>query len=121
MNNTGVMIAGFVLAISLVVSAVIIRDAYMAKVEAPSIPYINADLSKVENALSNRDSMMLYDLAAYLGINTENLAAFKEMIEKNKIEGLPYIKINGNFVFSKRAVDQWLYDASLKRYEAWGY
>ncbi len=121
MKNSGIIIAGIAVAISLVISSKLIGDAYMAKVQAPSIPYINADLSGIEKAMGNKDSMLVYELADYLGMNGENMDVFERMIRENKIEGLPYVKINEVYIFSKKAIDQWLYDSSLKKYKASAY
>jgi hypothetical protein len=116
-KNVGFLIGSIILAVALVVSVLIMKDAYLNKNVSQSIPYINANVSGIEKALSNNDSMMLYDFVAYIGGNTSNLEPYQKEIEENKFEGLPFIKINGIIVFSKRAVNQWLYDSSLKRYE----
>lgn len=34
-------------------------------------------------------------------------------IENGKLEGIPYTKVGGHYIFSKRALEEWVYNKVL--------
>ena len=108
MNERKSLVSSIIISIALIVCVFILRDAYISKgYPSSQSSHINMDLSQVNQALTfaNRDALVLYDAAAYLGLKQATLAA---MLRQEKISGT-YILINGNYVFSKKALDEWLY------------
>jgi hypothetical protein len=103
------ILPSLIVSISLIICAFILRDAYLDRgYPAPEIPYISADLSQLSNSLklSNKDTLTLTDAADYLGIEEKVLST---MIHENKLEDFPYSVIDGKFIFSKKALDEWVY------------
>lgn len=107
-----------ILSLALIACAIILRDAYLNKTMPQSIPYINADLSTLSNALQEDDTMLLEEAGYYLGYSTENMGDFRALVGQNKLEGLPYTRLSGRIVFSRKALDEWLYNAAKQNYES---
>ncbi len=64
------------------------------------------------------DILQQYDAQTLLGYDSDTDGGLKHFIrdiENGTLEGLPYIKINGNYLFSKKALEEWLYHRSLKQ------
>ena len=113
-----IIFASIIFSISLIICAFILKDAYMSKTVPPSLPYISADLSQLRDALVYDDVMLLDEAGAYLGYNYESMGEFRSLVGYNKIPGLPYTKLSGKIVFSKKALDEWLYNAAKQNYES---
>jgi hypothetical protein len=113
-----IIIASIIFSLSLVVCAFILKDAYISKSVPQSIPYISADLSQLRDALVYDDVMLLEEAGYYLGYSNENMGEFRSLVGYDKIPGLPYTKLSGKIVFSKKALDEWLYNATKQNYES---
>lgn len=64
------------------------------------------------------DILQQYDAQILLGYdaNTEDEQRhFIKDIENGPLEGLPYTKINGRYLFSKKAMEEWLYNRTIKQ------
>lgn len=35
-------------------------------------------------------------------------------IENGKLEGIPYTKVGGNYIFSKKDIEDWIYSKTLE-------
>lgn len=69
------------------------------------------------NDLSTPDSysgdiLMPYEAGAMLGYDDFN--ALLQDITAGKIEGIPYTIIANNYVFSKKALEEWLYNRIIE-------
>lgn len=113
-QGKGMIAAGIIIAIALVYSVHVMSDAYICK-SFPSSHSVTAslstDLTKLENAIANQDRevMSLEEAARYLGIKEDY---FSELFYGGKLDSLPYVTIGGTVVFSKKALDEWVADAS---------
>lgn len=113
-QNKGVVWGSIILAITAIICVSMFKDAYMKKsVPQPqtSIPYINADVSKLEGLFKNqdKDALTVAEAASYLGIKQE---IFTYMVYNEQLKDLPYVNLGGSIVFSKKALDEWIYNSS---------
>jgi hypothetical protein len=70
---------------------------------------LNGSLSVVSNSDSNynaNDILQGPDAGAILGYDYN---AFIQAIKDGKLEGIPYIDLGDHFVFSKKALEEWVY------------
>ena len=113
-EGKGKVIASIIIAVALIYSVNVLRDAYFNK----SYPQnhavtasLNTDLSMIENAILNRDKDILtvYEAASYLGIKEDY---FNTMFYGGKLDSLPYVTIGGNVIFSKKSLNEWIGNAS---------
>lgn len=115
-KNNNLLIGAIIISIALIICASILKDAYVNKgIPSQSSPYINLDITGLKEALSDRDTLIGHDVAVYLGIDYDDL---KQMLYQDKLKDIPYIRIKGEFIFSKKALDEWLYNAAKSGYEA---
>ncbi len=115
-ESRGNIFSFFILAAAMIICAVILKDAYLGRgYPSPSIPYINMDISQLENALktADKDTLTVSEAAGYLGIKEEE---FSSMIYAGKLDEIPYVNINSTIVFSKKALNDWL-EAASKAHE----
>jgi hypothetical protein len=107
------------LSISLVVSSIIIANG-LREASFGASGSLNGSISSVGNSvgyLSNtikeinnntngtdKDLMTMKEAASYLGTIENNLFYSIE----NKTITVPYTKIEGNYMFSKKAIDKWI-------------
>lgn len=103
----------FCLAISIIISASIISKGMRSNGE-----YVMSGLSSIGSGLRNQSSIReshknnynLFEASMYLGISESGLTD----LVNNKNSGIPYLKIDGTYVFSKNALDKWLETARVK-------
>lgn len=108
------LFSSIVIAVSLVICAFILKDAYIKKGYPPvpaSAPTVNVDLTKVEEALrlGGKDVLTAAEAAQYLGIKEDD---FTTMLYNKKLDSLPYVNIAGRIVFSKKALNDWMEKAA---------
>jgi excisionase family DNA binding protein len=118
-EGKGKIIASIIIAVALIYSASILRDAYFNKSYPQNdsvTAYLNTDLSKLEDAILNHDKDILTvnEAASYLGINEDN---FITMFYGGKLDSLPYVTIGGNVIFSRKALNEWIENASKSHIE----
>lgn len=109
----GLITGSIIISVASIICVNILKD-HLGRMPIPqtqSIPYINADLSKLENVLTNRDknALTINEAAVYLGIKEED---FRSMVYGGKLKDIPYVDIAERIVFSKKALDEWLYDSA---------
>lgn len=61
---------------------------------------------------ANKDILMVYDAAAMFGYQEEN---FIRDIENDRLEGLPFTQIGGRYIFSRKSLEEWLYNRTLMK------
>jgi excisionase family DNA binding protein len=113
----------FCLAISIIISCFILTKGIKDNGE-----YVGAGIGNIGSVLSNasnnltvyyqdkamsRDNYNLDDAAAYLGIARDKLVK----IVDNKDYGIPYVKIESNYIFNKKALEKWLETARIEIHE----
>lgn len=110
-ENRGNILIAFIIAGAIIICALILKDAYLNKgYPSPDIPYINMDLSRLENILKpTKDALTVQEAADYLGVKQED---FISMLYSGKLDEIPYVNIKSTIVFSKKALDDWLETAS---------
>jgi len=108
-----------IISVSMIISSVILAKAiseqkqlYGALNTTVTGSLSTADLSVHEN--DKGDIIQLYDAASMLGYNDQNQLA--EDIEKGQLKGIPCTKIRNHYVFSRRALEEWLYDKAKNTY-----
>jgi len=110
-----IIVSGLIISFALIVCTLIFKDAYINKWYPNTMQAnLNADFSAISKAISysSKDALTLYELEDYLGMyGPEKSGVLKSMLDSGTLE-IPYTKIAGNIVFSKKAVDEWLYDSA---------
>jgi hypothetical protein len=121
-KEKGLSISIFCLSISIIVSSVIIADGMINNGSSigASMSNMGQGLSNMSDSLHNTNDQSnltseshIYDLekaATYLELSTDELTT----IINKKESGIPYIKINDDYFFSKDALDKWLETARVE-------
>lgn len=120
LKDKSLSIAIYFLSISIVISAVIIRNGMKT-----SGNYISSGFSSINQGLNNiganiststnndinrRDTLNLFTASAYLGISESRL---KQLVDE-KDSAIPFVKIGDSYIFSKGAIDKWLQTTRLE-------
>src|SRR6056297_1456074 len=92
-NDKKIGTALFVLAFSILLGSIILAVS------------INSLPNKVVNVeMKNENVLSLEEVADYLGITTMSL---EKTIERTSV-GIPFFKLEGNYIFTKKGLDEWL-------------
>lgn len=116
-QDKGILAASVIIAVSLIFSVYVFKNAYISK----SYPQdhsvtasLNTDLSGIINAIeshdANKDALSLAETAKYLGIKEDY---FTELFNGGKLDSLPFVTIAGYPIFSKKSLDEWIYNSSM--------
>jgi hypothetical protein len=115
-QDKGRLWASVIIAIALIGSVLIFRNAYISKYYPQNhaiTASLNTDLSGIINAIenhdNNKDALTLEEAAKYIGIKEEY---FKELFYSGKLDNLPYVTIAAYPVFSKKSLNEWIYNSS---------
>lgn len=113
-EGKGKIIAGIIIAVALIYSVNVYKDAYINKSYPQNYSVtasLNTDLSRLENAIVNHDKdvLTIEEAARYLGIKEDY---FKEMFYGGKLDSLPYVTIGGTVIYSKKSLNEWIENAS---------
>lgn len=109
----------FCLAISMIISASIIskgmnKNGEYVRAGLGDIGYglngINSAINQSSIREIRKDNYNLLEASEYLGIPESGLTD----LVNNKNAGIPYVKIDGYYVFSKNALDKWLETAKVE-------
>ncbi len=109
----------FCLAISIIISASIISKGMNKNGQYVSdglfsigsgLNGINSVINQSSIRESHKNNYNLFEASMYLGISESGLTD----LVNNKNSGIPYLKIDGTYVFSKNALDKWLETARVK-------
>jgi hypothetical protein len=65
-------------------------------------------MSNAYNA--DKDILMLYDAGAMLGYDP---GEFIQDIKNGKLEGIPFIQVGDRYIFSKKALEEWVYGKAV--------
>lgn len=101
------------LGISLLISSLIISKSL--SISEPTIMNgsLNGSLTLNDtNSYKNSDVLQVYDAAAMLGYNDYNVLI--QDINNGKLKGIPYTVIGNHYMFSKKALEEWIYNMSIK-------
>lgn len=109
----------FCLALSMIISASIIAKGMNKNGQYVSggLSSIGSGLNDINNTINqfnirenHRNNYNLFEASVYLGISERRLTD----LVNNKNSGIPYLKIEGYYVFSKSALDKWLETARVE-------
>lgn len=114
LKENAMAVSIFCLAISIIVSAVIIGNGIKMNGDyigtglnnlSDKVTYIgNNQNPNTESTVFVRNTYNLTTAAAYLGISDSRMVD----IINSKESGIPYVKIGSDYLFSKGALDKWL-------------
>ncbi len=72
----------------------------------------SADAIYTENINGiNKDILIAAEAGALLGYQREDLI---NAIIKDELEGIPYTKLGSEYIFSRKALEEWVYKSSTK-------
>lgn len=109
----------FCLSISIIISASIISKEMNKNGQyvRSGLGDIGSGLNGIDDAINQSSIREVYqknynllEISKYLGMSEDTL---KELVA-NKNSGIPYLKIEGNYVFNKNAIDKWLETARVE-------
>ncbi len=108
----------FALAFSLIIAASIISNGietngrYISDGIFQGTNNINTTIRDIEfnDEENNKNIFNEMEASVYLGISEERLM----QIMNNEESKIPYVKVGGDFIFSKNALDKWIEDSNFK-------
>ena len=68
-------------------------------------------MSDMDSYNFESDVLLAFDAGRMLGYESNSLI---QDINNGKLEGIPYIKLKDHYIFSKTALEEWVYNESLK-------
>lgn len=92
-----------ILSISIFISSIIISNSFKQLNNSP--------ITKEDSVHKNENILSLEEAADYLGTSAENL---KYIIEKGA-PGLTFTRLEGKYIFSKKAIDKWLENTTWRQ------
>jgi len=103
---------GFIfLGLSFVISSYIISHSLSNTINTNAAVNGVISVSNSDNTDKNSDVLMPYDAGAMLGYQSDE---FIQMIKDGKLEGIPYVDLGDHYIFSKKALEEWVYNNSTK-------
>ena len=108
MGNKNILYSAICIAVSIIISSIIMATILKDPLEsiANCIPQGSRTVITSNNEISN---MNFEQTANYLNVSSEKL----EQMIKDEGLGIPYLKVSGNYVFNKGAIDEWLKHARV--------
>lgn len=106
----------FCLSISIIIGSYLISDGIKNKgryIGDGIYQGLNSISTATRDDFNNKDDKKVlnaYDTSEYLGISQERLMQIMNS-EESKI---PYIKVGGDFILSKNALDKWVEESNFK-------
>lgn len=115
MKKDLIFIGMIFLGVSMIISSLI-----LSKPQIKQEQFLNTSLngslyqnvSSSESNLTSGDILQPYYAGLLLGYDQEDLIA---KIIDGTLEGIPYVKIGNHYVFSKKALEEWIYNQSVKK------
>lgn len=108
MKKNLLFIGILILGISMIVSSIILSKSIKKQTQLNGT--LNGTLTMNDSYNIDNDILQTYDAGAMLGYNESDLI---RDIENGKLEGLPCTKIGGHYIFSKKALEEWIYNKTL--------
>ena len=103
------------LGISFMISSLIIARSLDKLVNKNFFSTINGSLNVSNSDYNNKiesDVLLIYDAEIMLGYEPNTL---RQDIQKGKLEGIPYTKVGTQYLFSKKALEEWVYNRSKEQ------
>lgn len=97
------------LGISMIISSLILSVSINQENQLNGI--LNGTFNMSEYSGIESDIIMPYGAGIILGYDQDTLI---QNIENGKLEGIPYTKIGDNYIFSKKALEEWVYSKTLE-------
>ena len=105
---------GFIfLGLSFVISSYIISHSLSNTINTNATVngVISVSNSDSDNTDKDSDILILHDAGTMLGYASDELI---QMIKDGKLEGIPYVDLGDHYIFSKKALEEWVYNNSTK-------
>lgn len=111
MKKNLIFISIIFLGVSMIISSLILSMAIKEGKQLNGI--LNGSFSTSAYSSEERDSdvLMPYDAGYMLGYDQDALIID---IENGKLHGIPYAKLGDNYIFSKKALEDWIYSKTLE-------
>ncbi|HEY9061497.1 MAG TPA: helix-turn-helix domain-containing protein [Pseudobacteroides sp.] len=93
---------------SIIICSFILKDSNLLRSFIPTSAGQSVSVPS-DFSIRQNDIIGIYDAAAYLGMDDSSLVS---AINSNKLRGLPYTKINNNYIFSRKLIEQWVQEAA---------
>lgn len=61
------------------------------------------------NASKNDEVLSLYEAGGYLNMEPDDL---EKLLKSTNTQEIPFFKVSDNYMFSKKALDEWIYNCS---------
>lgn len=94
-HENKITIALIVLSFSILMGSVII---------SLTINQLSKEMSSLEVTENKQNILSLDEASDYLGVTSKSL---ENTIERTSI-GIPFLKLEGNYIFTKKGLDEWL-------------
>ena len=72
---------------------------------------LSGSFSMSDSSSKDNDILIPYDAGQMLGYDQDALIID---IENGKLEGIPYAKFGNSYIFSKKALEEWIYSKTLE-------
>ena len=109
MGNKNILYSAICLAISIIISSIIIASILKGPLESIANCIAAHRSSTVITSSNENNNMCLEQAAYYLNVSPEKL---EQMIKDDGL-GIPYLKVSGDYIFNKGAIDEWLKHARV--------
>lgn len=97
------------LGVSMIISSIILSRAIKEGNQLNGS--LSGSFSMIDNSRKESDVLMPYDAGVMLGYDQDALIID---IENGKLEGIPFAKFGDNYIFSKKALEDWIYNKTLE-------
>lgn len=102
------------LGVSMIISSIIISKSFseLKNLNCKLNGSLTGSLtvSNMDSYYTKSDVLQTYDAGIMLGYEQDVLI---QDIESGKLEGIPYTKVGDHYIFSKKALEEWVYNTVL--------
>lgn len=106
------IISSLIIAVALIICTTKLTNTNAFRGILNAYGSINSSVS-LNNGQANQRSynevLSIYDATSYLGIDE---ATLRNVVNSGNVLGIPYVSTGGQIIFSKKALDEWIYNAS---------
>lgn len=108
MERKGFLIGCIIIGISLIICSFILKDSNLLTSFIPTPAGQNVSVPNDFN-IRNNDIIGIYDVTAYIGMDENDLIY---AITSGKLKGFPFTKVNNNYLFSRKLIEQWVQESA---------
>ena len=99
------------LGLSMIISSYIISKSLSKSINMNGILNGSLTVSDMDSYNFESDVLQAFNAGRMLGYEADS---FIQDINNGKLDGIPYIKLEDHYIFSKKALEEWVYNESLK-------